>query len=76
MGDIVSLDAFRDRRKETPDRTAEVDVTFTKNSLHDHMRGMHGWGGAKSAHSRADLDRIHDDIHAEPLPWAKPHRHV
>ena len=75
MGEVVALDAFRDRRNGTPDRSVEVDATFTKNSLHDHMRGMHGWGGPKST-TKADLDRIHDDIHTNPLPWAKPHRHV
>ena len=73
--DVVSLDAFRDRRKKQPDTTPEIDVTFTKNSLHDHLRGMHGWGGPKS-HTKADLERIHDDGHTHPVPWMKPHRHV
>lgn len=75
MGEVVALDAFRDRRKSTPDTTMEVDATFTKNSLHDHLRGMHAYGGPKSQ-TKADLERIHDDRHHDPLLGAKPHRHV
>lgn len=76
MGEVVDARAlFRDRRNQAVQKPLEIDVSYTKNSLHDHLRDLHGWGGPKSTTKEA-LDRIHHNGHADPVDWWKPHTHI
>lgn len=80
MGDVVLVN-FRDRRRVQPARASEEPAEFpNKNALHDHMRTQHGYGGPRSM-SRAEMDRIHNNRHADPNPavgdpFRRPHSHL
>ena len=78
MGDVISMDLFRDRRKGGDGiqviSGAMDPHLMTKAELHDHLRNVHAWGGPKSM-TKNKMLTTHHNSHADPAGFEKPHSH-
>lgn len=76
MGDLVSLDTFRDRRDlKSSTISGAMDPTLMTNAeLHAHLRTTHKWGGPKSA-KKDRLLSAHQNSHDFPVGIETPHSH-
>lgn len=76
MGDVVSLNLFRDRRNvQASVISGAMDpARMTNKELHAHLRDAHKWGGPASA-TKSRLLSAHRNSHDSPVGFEIPHSH-
>lgn len=76
MGDVVSLNVFRDRRDvQAATISGAMDPErMTNKELHAHLQDAHKWGGPKSS-TKGTLLSAHRNSHDAPVGFEVPHSH-